>query len=101
MVKATRLASLGCFEGQRVLAGIADGELNTADSVPRAFVVDEGPWTKLTDGQEARPLEVVPIVLLRSACAGDVGGERESREAVARQERFGSEVAVAIEVALG
>jgi len=63
-------------------------------------VVDQRPWPELGDRQEPRTLDVVAAVRRATgrADAGDVGRQREAREAVSGQEAFGREIAVRVEV---
>src|SRR5262249_22566680 len=64
---------------------------------PGALVVDQGPRPELLDGQEPRPLHVV-AVLAGPSPDRDVGGERQPRERIPRQETLRGQVPVRVEV---
>ena len=95
-------ALLGALGSRAVCVGIlalGHRQVDLVDDVARAFVVDDGARAELGDGQEARPgQEFVGVAL--DAPAGDIGRERQAREAVAGQEAFAGEVAVGVEVGL-
>src|SRR5262249_49196012 len=62
------------------------------------FVIDETAWTKLSERQEARPLEVrLPPTTIPSR--RNVSQKGQPRKIVPRQESFRGEVAVGVEIA--
>src|SRR5205823_1823654 len=72
---------------------------DAVDHVAGALVVDDRTRAELGDGEEARPLhELIPT--LPAAARRDKRREWQPREAIAGQEAFAREVAVAVEVGL-
>src|SRR5688500_4323098 len=93
------LALLERVRRQAVLLVAIGREEDAVDDVASALVVHDRARPELGNREEAGPLQVLVLALSASA-SGDERRQGQPGKAVAREEAFAREVAVAVEVGL-
>src|SRR3972149_7001208 len=79
---------------------ISHGQNYPVDLVLRSLVINQSPRAKLRDRKEPRTGNVLVLGLLLDPSARDEGRQGKTREVVAREKPFASEVPIAVKIRL-